>query len=67
METKSTPKTWKQKIIDYEFVKYKHLSGISIKVTNIRIRKEVVFADVTIKDDDVETTYRGCSYGKEYI
>lgn len=67
METKSTPKTWKQKILDYEFRQYKYLSGISIKVTNIRIRKEVIIANVKIIDDDVETLYRDCSYGKEYI
>lgn len=67
METKSTRKTWKQKILDFEFMKYKNLCGIEIKVTNIKILKYHIIADVKIIDDDVETMYRGCSYTKEYL
>lgn len=64
METK---KDWKQKIINYEGKMYKMLSGIGIKVVNVRVRKEVIIADVKVYQDDVETIYRNCSYGKEYI
>ena len=58
---------WREKILNYEYRKYKNLCGIEIRVTNIRVFRDTVQADVKIVDDDVETMYRGCSYGKEYI
>jgi len=67
LENQLTPKAWKQKIIDYEEMKYQSLSGIYIKVTNVKIRKYKVIADVKITDDDVETMYRSCVYEKEAL
>ena len=58
---------WREKILKYEYRKYENLCGIDIRVTNIRVFRDTVQADVKIVDDDVETMYRGCSYGKEYI
>ena len=67
METQSTPKTWKQKIIDYESRAYKSLSGIGIKVVNVRVRKDKIIADVKISQKDAETTYKKCVYIKEAL
>jgi len=67
LEIQSNTKKWKNKIIDYEAKAFKMLSGISIKVVNVRVRKDKIIADVKILQGDAETKYINCEYQKEVL
>lgn len=59
----------KQKIIDYEYVPFKQLSGVDVVVKNLQCNKTYAIADVEIHylEENRKEIYRKCQYDYKHL